>query len=63
MSQRAWEVDALRGLMLVLMTATHLPTRFAVADGPVSFNAVVVTASPATGRASGIEQVQRLIEV
>jgi hypothetical protein len=29
MSGRAWEIDALRGLMLVLMTATHLPTRFA----------------------------------
>ena len=41
----------------------HLPTRFAVADGPVSFNAVVITADPATGRASGIEQVQRLVEV
>src|SRR5512145_3242160 len=27
-SGRAWEIDALRGLMLVLMTATHLPTRF-----------------------------------
>jgi hypothetical protein len=26
---RAWEIDALRGLMLVLMTSTHLPTRFA----------------------------------
>jgi len=25
---RAWYFDALRGLMLVLMTATHLPTRF-----------------------------------
>lgn len=25
--QRQWEVDALRGLMLVLMTLTHLPTR------------------------------------
>jgi hypothetical protein len=24
---------------------------------------VVITASPATGRASGIEQVQRLIEI
>ena len=41
----------------------HLPTRFAVAEGPVSFNAVVITASPATGRASAIEQVQRLVEV
>ncbi|WP_414676510.1 OpgC domain-containing protein [Methylibium sp.] len=28
MSQRLWELDALRGLMLVLMTVTHLPTRF-----------------------------------
>ena len=28
-SGRAWEIDALRGLMLVLMAATHLPTRFA----------------------------------
>ena len=26
--QRSWEIDALRGLMLVLMTSTHLPTRF-----------------------------------
>lgn len=29
MSKRQWEIDALRGLMLVLMTLTHLPTRFA----------------------------------
>jgi len=41
----------------------HLPTRFAVAEGPVSFNAVIITADPATGTASAIEQVQRLIEV
>jgi len=41
----------------------HLPTRFAVADGPVSFNAVVVTAAIDTGRASAIERVQRLVEV
>lgn len=27
-STRRWELDALRGLMLVLMTVTHLPTRF-----------------------------------
>jgi 2',3'-cyclic-nucleotide 2'-phosphodiesterase len=41
----------------------HLPTRFAVADGPVSLNAVVISASAATGRATAIEQVQRLVEV
>lgn len=28
-SDRLWQIDALRGLMLVLMTVTHLPTRFA----------------------------------
>ncbi len=27
--KRQWELDALRGLMLVLMTLTHLPTRWA----------------------------------
>jgi metallophosphoesterase (TIGR00282 family) len=42
---------------------SHLPTRFEVADGPVSFNAVVVEADAVTGRASGIEQIQRLVEV
>lgn len=42
---------------------THLPTRFQVADGPVAFNAVVVTADRATGRAVAIDQVQRTIEV
>lgn len=26
-TQRRWEIDALRGLMLILMTLTHLPTR------------------------------------
>jgi hypothetical protein len=42
---------------------THLPTRFTVADGPVSFNAVVLEIERATGRATSIEQVQRLVEV
>jgi metallophosphoesterase (TIGR00282 family) len=41
----------------------HLPTRFEVADGPVSFNAVVIEAEVASGRATGIQQVQRLLEV
>lgn len=26
--RRLWEIDALRGLMLLLMTVTHIPTRF-----------------------------------
>jgi len=41
----------------------HLPTRFQVADGPVSFNAVVISADRASGRATDITQVQRLLEV
>ncbi|MDP9468893.1 MAG: YmdB family metallophosphoesterase, partial [Chloroflexota bacterium] len=42
---------------------THLPTRFTVAEGPVSFNAVVVEAERTSGRARSITQLQRLIEV
>jgi 2',3'-cyclic-nucleotide 2'-phosphodiesterase len=42
---------------------THLPTRFAVADGPVSLNAVLVEADRSSGRARSITQIQRLIEV
>ena len=42
---------------------SHLPTRFAVAEGPVSFNAVVVEADRASGRALSISQLQRVIEV
>ena len=41
----------------------HLPTRFQVAEGPVAFNAVVITADRRTGRASQITQVQRPVEV
>jgi calcineurin-like phosphoesterase len=42
---------------------THLPTRFSVAEGPVSFNAVVIGIERASGRAVSIEQVQQLVEV
>jgi 2',3'-cyclic-nucleotide 2'-phosphodiesterase len=41
----------------------HLPTRFNVAEGPVMLNAVVVAVDAASGRATAIEQVQRLVEV
>ena len=35
---RRWELDALRGLMLILMTTTHLPTRYAQVTGqPLGF--------------------------
>jgi len=37
-SSRRWELDALRGLMLVLMTSTHLPTWFSIpASQPFGF--------------------------
>ena len=41
----------------------HLPTRFTVAEGPVSLNAVVVTVAADSGRASSIERIQRTVEV
>ena len=41
----------------------HLPTRFHVAEGPVSMNAVVITVEAASGRASAIEQIQRVVHV
>lgn len=31
--QRRWELDALRGLMLVLMTLTHMPTMYSLPSG------------------------------
>lgn len=33
MPQRRWELDALRGLMLVLMTLTHMPTMYSLPSG------------------------------
>lgn len=37
-SNRRWELDALRGLMLVLMTLTHMPTMFSLPSGqPLGF--------------------------
>lgn len=32
-ANRRWELDALRGLMLVLMTLTHMPTMFSLPSG------------------------------
>lgn len=41
----------------------HLPTRFAVADGPVTLNAVIIDVERTSGRATAISLVQRLVEV
>ncbi len=40
---------------------TLLPSRFDVAPGPAQFCGVLVEADPGTGRAQGIERVQRVI--
>jgi hypothetical protein len=37
----------------------HLPRRFGLAAGPVQFNSVVVDIADATGRATGIERLDR----
>ncbi|MGH2463608.1 MAG: TIGR00282 family metallophosphoesterase [Candidatus Limnocylindria bacterium] len=41
----------------------HLPTRFEVAEGPVSLNAALIEADRTTGKALSIALVQRLVEV
>ncbi len=40
---------------------TGVPHRFEVADGPVTFNSVVVTISRLTGRATSIERYDRVL--
>jgi metallophosphoesterase (TIGR00282 family) len=39
---------------------TQMPTRFSVPDGPVTFNAVLMTIDEVTGRSTHIERVDRL---
>jgi hypothetical protein len=41
----------------------HLPTRFEVAEGPVSLNAALIEADRVTGKARNIALIQRLVEV
>jgi metallophosphoesterase (TIGR00282 family) len=38
---------------------TGVPNRFVVASGPVTFNSVLVTINPSTGRATSIQRVDR----
>jgi hypothetical protein len=40
-----------------------LPTRFAVGEGPVVFNAVQIDIETATGRAVAIERISRIVDV
>ena len=38
---------------------TGVPNRFVVASGPVTFNSVLVTINPSTGRATAIQRIDR----
>jgi 2',3'-cyclic-nucleotide 2'-phosphodiesterase len=42
---------------------TGLPSKFQVARGPAVFNAVLVEADPISGRAQGIERLERVIQL
>lgn len=41
---------------------THMPTKFEVASGPTIVQGAILTIDPESGRATGIERVQELVE-
>ncbi len=56
--------DSILGMkpeIIVARFRTGMPHRFDVADGPVVFNSVLVDVDDETGRARGIERVDREI--
>ncbi len=58
--RRLWELDALRGLMLVLMTLTHLPTQFASATSqPFGFVSAAEGFVMLSGFMAGLVYTQR----
>ena len=59
-SRRLWEVDALRGAMLVLMTITHIPTRFSNPLGqPLGFVSAAEGFVLLSGFVAGMAYTQR----
>jgi hypothetical protein len=59
-TRRLWEIDALRGLMLVLMTVTHIPTRFADPLGqPLGFVSAAEGFVLLSGFVAGMINMQR----
>ena len=40
-----------------------MPARFTLAEGPVSFNSVLVDVDESTGRALSIERVDRVVDI
>jgi hypothetical protein len=58
----AWSVIGFNPATVLPRFLNGLPTRFEVAEGPVIFNATQIDVDPATGRALGIERIQRIWE-
>ena len=60
LSKRLWEIDALRGVMLVLMTITHIPTRFSNPLGqPLGFVSAAEGFVMLSGFVAGMVYTQR----
>jgi 2',3'-cyclic-nucleotide 2'-phosphodiesterase len=55
----AWSIIGFAPATVLPRFLTGLPTRFEVGEGPVVFNAAQIDVDPATGRALGIERIQR----
>jgi metallophosphoesterase (TIGR00282 family) len=63
MTGPVWSVIGFDPATVLPRFLTALPTRFAVGDGPVVFNATQIDLDPATGRALAITRIQQLVEV
>jgi metallophosphoesterase (TIGR00282 family) len=63
MTGPVWSVIGFDPATVLPRFINALPTRFAVGDGPVVFNACQIDVDPATGRALAVERIQRLVDV
>ena len=63
MTGPVWSVIGFDPATVLPRFINALPTRFAVGDGPVVFNACQIDIDPATGRALAVERIQQLVEV
>jgi metallophosphoesterase (TIGR00282 family) len=57
-----WSVIGFDPATVLPRFLTGLPTRFEVGSGPVVLNATQIDIDPATGRALGLERIQRMVE-
>ena len=63
MTGPVWSVIGFDPATVLPRFINALPTRFAVGEGAVVFNACQIDIDPATGRALAIERISRLVEV